>query len=720
MIKPSLSIRNRLMVARLPAMPQILVKLIELCQRDEAGMDQVAKLIAHDAGMTAKILSIANSSAYRHNGIKLGLVQSLNTLGLEMIKTLVINESVFQTFNSFSHSNSADLRGFWVHALKAAVISRELAKKMSYPHSEEAYLAGLLHDAGRLALLSAAPQDYSPIFGARDDEQLCAVEASSMGITHAEAGAWLAEQWNLDSFLTDSVLYHHEPIARLKSAHPLIRILCLAHLLCSYKGDTPALEEAAISCALDQTDLDAILTGVNAYTRTAATYFGIDLTDAEQVPPAAEYVPVATSRNPAEERLADEVRNMALVSASAKSFSGMRSGKELLEGISRAARVMFNLEDVIVLLQNADTRTLVGFPIGEHQQRLSEFSIPLDDGGIIAESVQNKRVSFAGRDDKSLGIIDRQLLRAMNCESMVYMPLIAGQSCLGVLAGGLSLLQCTELWGQEQFLKAFAAQAASSLESSTAIQSEIQTAVTRINDEHRIASRRVIHEVSNPLSIIKNYLGVLDDKLARQEPVHEELSILNEEIDRVSRIVGGLTESQSTPRVETTELNDVLKDVVRLFSISRFLPANVTISVRTTEQPDVMSASSDQIKQILLNLIKNAVEALPMGGDIEVRNKGRVVRDGNSYIELHIRDNGAGIPADVLANLFAPVHSSKGGENRGLGLNIVQSLVKRLNGFITCHSGKSGTTFEVLLPAHDATTQQGRRTKTSLENEVNR
>lgn len=666
-------------------------------------MDQVANLIAHDAGMTAKILSVANSSAYRHNWVKLGLVQSLNTLGLEMIKTIVINESVFHTFNSFSHSNNADLRGFWVHALKAAVISRELAKKMSYPQCEEAYLAGLLHDVGRLALLSATPQDYSSIFSARDDEQLCAVETSAIGINHAEAGAWLAEQWHLDSLLTDSVLYHHEPIARLKSAHPLIRILCLAHLLCSCESDAPALAEAAILCSVDHTDLDAILTDVNAYTKTAATYFGIDLTDADQVSPSAQYAPLETARNPVEERLADEVRNMALVSASGKSFSSMRSGKDLLEGISRSARVMFNLEDVVILLQNADTRVLVGFPVGEHQQRLSEFSIPLDDGSVIAESVQNKRVSFVRREDNSLGIIDRQLLRAMSSESMVYLPLISGQSCLGVLAGGLSSLQHAELSGQEPFLRAFAAQAAASLDSSTAAHSEIQKNTARINDEHRVASRRVIHEVSNPLSIIKNYLGVLDDKLARQEPVHEELSILNEEIDRVSRIVGGLAEPQATPQVEKTEVNDVLKDVVRLFSVSRFLPANVNIAVKTTGQQEVISASSDQIKQILLNLIKNAVEALPLGGDIEVRNNGRVARDGTSYIELRVSDNGAGVPADVLANLFSPVHSNKSGENRGLGLNIVQSLVKKLNGFIACHSGDSGTTFEVLLPAHAAT-----------------
>lgn len=111
-----------------------------------------------------------------------------------------------------------------------------------------------------------------------------------------------------------------------------------------------------------------------------------------------------------------------------------------------------------------------------------------------------------------------------------------------------------------------------------------------------------------------------------------------------------------------------------------------------------MAGSADTLRQILLNLIKNAVEALPKGGKIEVKNNGRVIREGRTYLELRISDTGAGIPADVLANLFSPVRSSKSGENRGLGLNIVQNLVTKVNGLISCRSGESGTIFEILLP----------------------
>ncbi len=409
---------------------------------------------------------------------------------------------------------------------------------------------------------------------------------------------------------------------------------------------------------------------------------------------------------------------MAMISASVQAFSGKSSGKELLESITRSARILFNFDDTIVFLQDADSLTLVGFPIGERQQRLSGFSIPLAGSGIIAESVSSQRITFAKRSDSSLGLVEEQLLRAMGTECLGYVPLITGQSCLGVLVGGLSSVQSNELLGQERLLKSFATQAATSLESSTAAHRELNKHVTEVNEAHRQASRKIVHEVNNPLSIIKNYLGVLDDKLANQEPVTEELSILNEEIDRVSRIVGGLADAQTQPRVETTEVNSILKDVVRLFSISRYLPASVKIAVKTTDQPDVMPGSADPLRQILLNLIKNAVEALPKGGVIGVRNNGRVTRDGHTYIELRISDNGAGIPADVLANLFSPVRSSKGGENRGLGLNIVQGLVNKINGVISCRSGESGTTFEILLPAHDATVRYGSESKQISNHEV--
>jgi len=141
---------------------------------------------------------------------------------------------------------------------------------------------------------------------------------------------------------------------------------------------------------------------------------------------------------------------------------------------------------------------------------------------------------------------------------------------------------------------------------------------------------------------------------------------------------------------------------VRLFRESRFLPASVQIAARVPEQACDISGSADILKQILVNLIKNSVEAMARGGQIEVINQGASRRDGADYFELQIRDSGPGLPDDVLAKLFSPVRSSKPGDNRGLGLSIVHGLVKKLNGKISCKSSPLGTCFEILLPARVA------------------
>ncbi|MBI3222948.1 MAG: HDOD domain-containing protein [Nitrosomonadales bacterium] len=694
------SIRDRLLVARLPAMPQILFKLIGLCQKDEAGMAELAKLIANDAGMTAKILATANNAAYNRSGHKVDLSQSLNTLGTEMIKTLVISESVLQAFSGFSQVPGIDLGCFLAHALKAAVLSRELAKKMSYAQVEEAYLAGLLHDVGRLALLSAAPQEYSANFMTRDDENLCEIETRSLAITHTEAGAWLIEKWNLDSFVADSVLYHHESVSRLRGTHPLIRIVHVAHLLSTPSIEDAVLEVAANLCEIDVATLRNMRDAAVGQARAAAAHLGIDLSAIDrELPPASLDTPRPVI-NVAPTGLADEVANVALVSTAGQTFARKRSDRELLESIVSTTRILFKFSDLALLLHSANSQSLVGIPIGEHQGRLGEITVPLSSGGLIAESALKRQVMFSDRGSTP-SLLDEQLRRFIGAECLVCLPLTSGRRCFGVLAGGVTAIQAEELRNRARLLQSFANQAAASLEAAANARSEVDKRIASVNAEHLEVSRRVAHEVNNPLSIIKNYLSILDEKLSRQEPVKEEISILNEEIDRVGRIVGGLIEKPAQVAEKRAEINSIVNEVVRLFRTSRYLPAAVSLVVSTPDMPAEMAGPADTLKQILLNLIKNAVEALPNGGRIEIRNHGCVIRDGRAYFQLSVSDNGRGIPAEVMAHLFAPVRSSKSGANRGLGLSIVHGLVTRLNGKIECRSEESGTVFEILLPAID-------------------
>ena len=692
-------IRSRLLVARLPAMPQILLKLLEHCQNDDAGMAELADLIAKDPGIASKILSVANSSAYHRSGQKVGLEQSLASIGTDMVKTLVISESVFQIFNNFSHANNTDLRSFWKHSLAAAVIAREIATRMRYPHAEEAYLAGLLHDVGRLALLAAAPKEYATNFMAADDANLCAVEQRTLQLTHAEAGAWLIERWHLDSFLADSVLYHHESAARVGSAHPLIRIVILAHLLSSHDVDDPAVLDAGVVCGLDADALTDIAGRADELVRQAADYLGIDLAGADDVPAPQAAVP-APAADPTRERLSEEVRNLVLASNAGRTFARRQSEAELLETVTRSARILFGFDDAIMLQMNATGHALIGCAVGPHRQRLSEFSVPLDADSPIALAARQLRVTPLRRNGKLLGVGEEQLLRMLGTNALVSLPLSHGGRCIGVLVGGIAAEQLPDLQRRERFLQAFAAQASTALATAGSQRSDSDQQLASVAEEYREASRRVAHEVNNPLSIIKNYLSILDSKLLRQEPVLGEMSILNEEIDRVGQIVNGMAEMQPTIRSggSSSDINRIAGDVVRLFQDTEFVPATVRIITRLQDQPSEIAAGADIVKQILVNLLKNAVEAMPHGGEIEIANNGQLNRDGRLYLELSIRDTGAGIAPEIMAHLFSPGRSTKDGAHRGLGLSIVQGLVRQIDGMILCRSGKQGTTFEILLP----------------------
>ncbi|MDB5841437.1 MAG: histidine kinase [Herminiimonas sp.] len=690
-------IRKRLAVVRLPAMPEVLLQLIERCQNEEPDLADLASLIAKDPGMAAAILGIANSSAYRRSGRDIGIERSLHAMGADMVRTLVISESVYRIFNRFSPSGQTDLRSFWKHSMAAALSAREIAARIAYPHAEEAYLAGLLHDIGRLGLLAVSPREYALNFRAPDDAKLCWIEQRTLQITHCEAGAWLIERWQLDSFLADSVLYHHEPVARLNNAHALIRIILLAHLLADPGTDEAALAEAGALCGLGAGQLKDIRRQADEQTGEFAEQLGIDMSGADDPPVPVETAPVPAAER-TQERLSEEIRNMVLASNAGRAFSKQQDESALLETIIRSARILFGFEDATILMRNRPGTALAGTVAGEQRQRLAEFSIVLAGGGAIADAARESQVAFIRREGELLGVGEEQLLNILGTECLVGLPLVVGGRALGVMVGGVASDQVAGLQQRERFLLAFGSQAGNALQAAMSGRADISSQVAAISEEYREASRQVAHEVNNPLSIIKNYLSILDGKLRKKEPVVSELSILNEEIDRVGQIISGLGEIQPAVRDGVTEVGRVVREIVRLFQDTEFVPPSVTIITRIQDPHAAIEGSPDILKQILVNLMKNAVEALPDGGEIEIIEDGQVNRDGRLYLDLSVRDNGPGITPEVLANLFSPVHSTKGGEHRGIGLSIVHGLVSKLHGMIMCRSGKKGTTFQILLP----------------------
>ena len=726
-------IRSRLLSARLPVMPQILLKLVETCQSDDAGMSTLASLIASDPGLTSKVLAVANSSAYHRGGRPAGLEAALATLGTNMIRTLVINESVMQVFNHLTHANGTDLRAFWKHSLTVATLAREIAAKVSYSNPEEAYLAGLLHDIGRLALLATATKEYAFIFFARDDDKLGDIEHNLLNVTHTEAGAILADRWNLDSFLADSVLYHHEPAAHLGNAHPLVRIMVLAHLAADRREDDPALSVAATASRLNPDEIPALLVSSRAKVAECAEMLGIDLAGADDLslpidgweiagrlasleeaharPATADddsTAPPLAPQERARRALAEEVGTTAITSALSMSLAQTRHDEhETLAAIAHSARILFGFHDIIVFRKNAAGDALVGAPPTPQAQRATGFSIRLDGDTRLSRAAQGQQVLFATRTQEPGDLAESQLMRLFECDGLIALPLKQADEYDGMLIGGIGAWQMASLHGRERFLRAFGEQALAALRARRTTVTG-QTPPAPRTDAAEVP-RKIVHESNNALSIIKNYLSVLDGRLGKQQVDAKEIAILHEEVDRVGRIINGLGSPSRTPSPLVADIDTTIRNVVQLFRDTAPSPRSTQVFADTQETPCEIACAPESLKQILINLVKNAIEAMPENGEIRVINNGLVNRDGRLYGELCVRDNGPGIPRPLLATLFSPVRTTKGNAHQGLGLHIVHDLVKQSHGLISCRSSQQGTAFEILFPAHSLSHEKSAR-----------
>ncbi|MEJ2201346.1 MAG: ATP-binding protein [Desulfuromonadaceae bacterium] len=145
------------------------------------------------------------------------------------------------------------------------------------------------------------------------------------------------------------------------------------------------------------------------------------------------------------------------------------------------------------------------------------------------------------------------------------------------------------------------------------------------------------------------------------------------------------------------DLNRVIEDLFRLFDKSLFQVRKITAELDLDKGIPKLSLPAGAVKQILMNLVKNAAEAMSEGGTLRVSTRDRIYKNGSQYVELQVCDNGPGLPDQILSSLFKPVASTKQ-DHAGLGLAIVKNLLDRLSAEVTCSSATTGTRFQMLLP----------------------
>jgi signal transduction histidine kinase len=570
-------------------------------------------------------------------------------------------------------------------------------------------MAGLLHDIGELILLSALGSPYAELLGNNPDETLLiSQEMTRFGVHHGEIGTWLTDKWQLDSSFADGILFHHASAAEIVTAAALPQLIWIAHALLEHEEigeDLVALQASMFgACSVEQ--LMVLRNQAEQRTRMLGEALNLKLPEKLSGLQVWEKLRVApttdvTVEDP-ESELAAMLGGMALLQPLQHDLFALESDAEILLSLKESARILFDLNRVAFLFANPSDGTLSGKTIGGQPAIFRQIEIPLDEQrSLAATSVVRQELcsTFEARFSERSSLIDVQFARALSTSGLLCIPMSARSRTIGVMVCGLSAGQFERLARRLPWLLNFGKIAAISLEALREAKSYREQAETEAASRFTRQAHRVIHEAGNPLGIIKSYLKILDRKLPSDTGVREELEVLAEEIDRVAGIVSRMSEvPQDQLPGHEVDIEELIQELLMLYGAALFNNKGIKLETTLPNESLKTSCERNSLKQILLNLWKNASEALSNGQQFKISLTDNVIHNGQAYVQVRMDDNGPGMSDAAMRSIHTPPEPTASGR-RGLGLSIVGELARKQGIPITCRSqaGK-GTSIALLLP----------------------
>jgi len=196
----------------LQTQPAVIARITRMLQNPATNAEELGLAIRTDQGLVSRVLKLVNSAFYGFPG-KIGSIShAVVLLGFSTVKNIVLTASVLDIFKT-SGGGQFNARDIWKHSLACGVAAQCLARTVGYEFQEECFVAGLLHDIGKVVLFRLAPEDFARVVeGANKTKSLFYnTECKLLGINHQEIGCMLIEQWRLPAKILSAVSSHHTP-----------------------------------------------------------------------------------------------------------------------------------------------------------------------------------------------------------------------------------------------------------------------------------------------------------------------------------------------------------------------------------------------------------------------------------------------------------------------------------------------------------------------------
>ncbi len=689
----------------LPTLPHVLAKLIETLNAGDVTLPKIASIIKLDPALSHKCMAMAYQVTGHTHQIIDDIEQAVEIIGFDTIKAMISHVVTQQAFNPNLGLSQNVLTGLCQHAVACAHASELIAREIAYSSPQAAFLAGLIHDIGKLGLLVQNPKKYQSTFDLdqASSEHGLAQEAA-LGTDHASAGSQLLRTWSRHTFIADAVLYHHRSLKEIKHAFPLVQIVYTANLMAAAQADTRdrgiAAAQELFGFAPHQTA--EIQVQVKVKLQESEQFLGLDAVD-QEVPPST-----ANRLGRVQNSIQQAVKHSALLGNVIQGILLAQNTEAIVHELKQAIWIMFDVRDILLFLLDEQAQTLIEQVDANLSMAAIRIPMTLKDCLPVACLLQNEIVdSFTRTSYSELTILDAQLIGKIAKQGMLCVPLTAQNNQVGCILLGIDKVGFPYLSKQFKLLESVVQQLAAALYERQKQETVDDASLPEQIKALHTRTRKIVHEANNPLGIIKNYLKVLEMKMTGQNMASDEIRIINEEITRVGEILKGLTatESQAATQIERVNLNETLADMARLLGATLKSRGEIEMHLNLDDDLPKARVSKNSIKQIAINLLKNAAEAMPDGGRIHVltsylpaaTDANQQVAKYNGRARIRVRDNGPGLPEEVRSNLYEPQITTKP-DHQGLGLSIVKNLIHSLNGSITCDSSRNGTTFTIELP----------------------
>lgn len=215
-------------IETLPSVPALYTRLVEELNSPDSSLHRVGRIIAKDIGMTAKVLQLVNSAFFGLRQHVTSPSQAVSLLGLNTIKSLVLSVQVFSRFDK-NKMPGLSLDRLWSHCFTTGLFAREIARaeRLDRSQVDDAFMAGLLHDVGKLVLAANFPGLYAKtlILSRRSGMPLWKAETEMFGSSHSDVGAYLMGLWGLPYPIVESIAFHHWPFRVMeKGLSPMIAV----------------------------------------------------------------------------------------------------------------------------------------------------------------------------------------------------------------------------------------------------------------------------------------------------------------------------------------------------------------------------------------------------------------------------------------------------------------------------------------------------------------